>query len=78
MESSNAKRVGTAATGTDAEKAAAVARIRDHEEIYEIGLFVDPTRSTRVGASGSLYDDTYADGQEAKNYSVLLSGWLFY
>jgi hypothetical protein len=78
IESSNARRVGTAATGTDAETAAARAKIRDHEEFYEIGLFVDPTRSTRVGASGSLYDDTYADGQEAKNYSVLMSGWLFY
>ncbi len=78
MESSNAKRVGTAATGTDAETAAARARIRDHEEIYELGLFFDPTRSTRVGASYSLYDDTYADGQEAKNYSLLLSGWFFY
>ena len=54
------------------------AAIRDHEEIYEIGAFFDPTRSTRIGTSGSLYDDTYADGQAAKNYSLLVSGWLFY
>ena len=78
MESSNAKHVGTAATGTDAEIAAAQAKVRDHEELYEIGLFVDPTRSTRLGASGSLYDDSYGGGQEAKNYSLLMSGWLFY
>jgi hypothetical protein len=78
IESANAKHVGTANSGTDAERAAARAKIRDHEELYEVGLFVDPTKATRIGASGSLYDDTYADGQEAKNYSLLMSGWLFF
>jgi hypothetical protein len=78
MESPNATHVGTAATGTDAARAAARAKIRDHEEIYELGAFFDPTASTRVGASGSLYDDTYGDGQKAKNYSLLVSGWLFF
>jgi len=78
MESPNAKHVGTAAAGTDAEKAAAQAKIRDHEELYELGVFVDPTPQTRVGTSGSLYDDTYGDGKVAKNYSLLMSGWLFF
>jgi hypothetical protein len=81
QESSNAKTLGTAsATGaaTPAAAAAAAARIRDHEEVYEIGLFVDPTKSTRVAASGSMYDDTYGDGVDAKNYSLMMSGWLFF
>jgi hypothetical protein len=46
--------------------------------IYEIGLFVDPTRSTRVGASGSRYADTYGDGKVTNNYAVLVSAWLFF
>jgi hypothetical protein len=78
MASANARHAGTAATGSAADIAAARSKIRDHEEIYEIGGFFDPTRSTRIGASASLYNDTYADGQAAKNYSLMLSGWLFY
>jgi len=83
MESSNAKNVGTAvAAGTSdaaiAAAAAAKARIRDHEEFYEVGLLFDPTKATRVAASGSLYDDTYGDGKDAKNYALIMSGWLFF
>jgi len=68
MESSNARSVGTAAA----------TKIRDHEDLFEVGVLVDPTRATRVAASGSLYDDVYADHVAAKNYSVLVSGWLFF
>jgi hypothetical protein len=57
---------------------AAAARIRDHEDYFELGVFVDPTRSTRVAASGSLYDDVYGDSAAAKNYSVIMSAWLFF
>jgi hypothetical protein len=82
MESSNAKTVGTAsslgAAMPSASAIAAAARIRDHEELYEAGLFVDPTKATRIAASGSLYDDTYGDGGEAKNYSVMMTGFLFF
>jgi hypothetical protein len=78
QESSNAKKVGTAVDATGAPVPAALARIRDHEEFYEVGLFFDPTKSTRVAASGSLYDDTYADGEDAKNYSLIMSGWIFF
>jgi hypothetical protein len=80
MESSNARSVGTAssAAATPADQAAAAARIRDHEDVFEIGAFVDPTRSTRVAVSGSLYNDVYGDHVAAKNYAVIMSGWLFF
>ena len=80
MESSNARSVGTAspAAATPAAQAAAAARIRDHEDMFEIGAFVDPTRSTRIAASGSLYNDLYGDNVAARNYAVILSGWLFF
>jgi hypothetical protein len=80
MESSNARSVGTASAAgtTPTAAAAAAARIRDHEDLFEIGAFADPTRYTRVAVSGSLYDDVYGDGAAAKNYAVILSGWLFF
>lgn len=80
MESSNATSVGTAssAAATPADQAAAAARIRDHEEVFEVGAFFDPTRSTRIAASGSLYNDVYGDQVAARNYGVIMSGWLFF
>jgi hypothetical protein len=80
MESSNATSVGTAsaAAATPADQAAAAARIRDHEDVFEVGAFVDPTRSTRVALSGSLYHDVYGDHVAAKNYAAIMSGWLFF
>jgi hypothetical protein len=79
MESSNARSVGTASPAAAAPAAqAAAARIRDHEDMFEIGVFADPTRSTRIAASGSLYSDVYGDGATAKNYAVIMSGWLFF
>ncbi len=84
QESSNAKSVGTAvapANATPAQTAAAMAavsRIRDHEDLYEGGLSFDITSSSRIAASGAVYNDTYGDGSTAKNYSVMFSGWLFY
>jgi len=80
MESSNAKSVGTAsaAAATPAAQAAAAAKIRDHEDYFELGAFVDPTKATRIAVSGSLYNDAYADHASAKNYSAILSGWLFF
>ena len=79
MESSNAKSVGAAsAAATPAARTAAVARVRDHEDYLELGVFVDPTRATRIAASGSLYNDVYADNVAAKNYAVIVSGWLFF
>jgi hypothetical protein len=80
-ESPNAKDVGAAAVTTRTSMAAqlaAQARVRDHEDFYELGLFFDPTKATRLAASGSLYDDTYGDGKDAKNYSVMMSGWIFF
>jgi len=79
MESSNARSVGTASSAaTAADQAAAAARIRAHEDLFEAGVFVDPTRATRIAASGSLYNDVYADGTAARNYCVIVSGWLFF
>ncbi|TMQ07749.1 MAG: hypothetical protein E6J90_33940 [Deltaproteobacteria bacterium] len=78
MASSNARSVGTASSAAGMAAQAAAARIRDHEDFFEIGVFVDPTRSTRIAASGSLYSDVYGDGATAKNYSVIMSGWLFF
>ncbi|HET7499577.1 MAG TPA: hypothetical protein VFK02_01185 [Kofleriaceae bacterium] len=85
MESSNAKTVGTAspppAPATPAATAAATAaaaRIRDHEEYYEAGLFVDVTKGIRLATAGSLLADTYGDGVQAKNYRLMMSGWLFF
>lgn len=80
MQSSNARSVGTAsaAGSTPAAQAAAVAKIRDHEDYFEVGAFADPTRATRIAVSGSLYDDAYGDGATAKNYAVIASAWLFF
>ena len=80
MESSNARSVGTAssAAATPAAQAAAAAKVRDHEDYFELGVFFDPTRSTRIAASGSLYNDVYGDNVAAKNYAVIMSGWLFF
>jgi hypothetical protein len=58
--------------------ATAAARIRDHEEYYEAGLFVDVTKAIRLATGGSLLADTYGDGVQAKNYRLMLSGWLFF
>ncbi|HET9623101.1 MAG TPA: hypothetical protein VFP84_17130 [Kofleriaceae bacterium] len=80
-ESPNAKDIGAAAVTTvttAAQQAAARARVRDHEELYELGIFGDPTHATRLGLSGSMYDDTYGDGKDAKNYVVLMSGFIFF
>ena len=68
--------IGATGRGTAAERAAA--KVHDHEEIYEIGLFVDATRSTRVGASGSRYADIHGDGKVANNDALLVSAWLFF
>ena len=80
-ESPNSKTIGAAAVvpeTTAAQQAAARAKVRDHEELYEFGVFGDPTHATRIGISGSLYDDTYGDGKDAKNYVVLMSGFIFF
>jgi hypothetical protein len=83
-ESPNAKNVGTAATIAGASAAAmaaataAQAKIRDHEEFYEVGVFGDPTKATRLALGGSVFDDTYGDGKDAKNYVVMMSGWIFF
>ncbi|HEU4734047.1 MAG TPA: hypothetical protein VFT22_39415 [Kofleriaceae bacterium] len=78
QESSNAKSVGTASAAAGMSATAAAAKIRDHEEVYEGGLFFDPTKATRVAASGSVYNDTYGDGVQAQNVSLMMSGWLFF
>jgi hypothetical protein len=79
MESSNAKSVGTASPAArPADQTVAAARIRDHEDVFEVGVFVDPTRATRIAVSGSLYNDVYGDGAVAKNYATIMSGWLFF
>jgi hypothetical protein len=80
MQSSNARSAGTASAAgtTPAAQAAAVARIRDHEDYFELGALVDPTRATRIAVSGSLYDDVYGDAGSAKNYAVIASAWLFF
>jgi hypothetical protein len=80
MESSNAKSVGaaSAAAPTPDAQAAAAAKVRDHEDLFEAGVFFDPTKATRLAASGSLYNDVYADGVAAKNYCAIVSGWLFF
>ncbi len=70
--------IASSAAATPADQAAAAARIRDHEDVFEVGAFFDPTRSTRVAASGSLYNDVYGDQVAAKNYAVIMSGWLFF
>jgi hypothetical protein len=78
-QSSNAKAVGTGSSAaTSDEQAAAAARVRAHEDLFELGVFVDPTRATRIAASASLYNDVYADHTAAKNYCVIASGWLFF
>jgi hypothetical protein len=80
MESSNARSAGTAssAAATPAAQAAAAAKIRDHEDFFEVGVFFDPTKATRLAVSGSLYNDVYGDNVAAKNYAVIMSGWLFF
>jgi hypothetical protein len=65
MQSSNTKKFAGAAT-------------RESEDFFGAGLFVDPTRQTRVGLDFGIYNDHYVDGTDAKNYSVLSSMWLFF
>jgi hypothetical protein len=65
MQSSNTKKFAGAAT-------------RESEDFFGAGLFVDPTRQTRVGLDLGIYNDHYVDGADAKNYSVLSSMWLFF
>ena len=51
---------------------------RKSEDFVGVGLFVDPTKQTRVGLDYGYYGDHYVDGTDATNHSVMLSAWLFF
>ncbi|HWO23658.1 MAG TPA: hypothetical protein VNO30_33180 [Kofleriaceae bacterium] len=73
MQSANAGRFG----GVNALDPV-LGRTRDHENFFDLGVFVDPTKGTRVGVDGGLYDDHYADGTRARNYSLMSNVYLFF
>ena len=50
---------------------------RESEDLVGIGMFVDPTKQTRIGLDYGLYSDLYVDGTDATNHSVLMSAWMF-
>lgn len=75
MESPNSHRFG----GPDAVVFDPVlGRTREKEDFFDLGLFFDPTASTRVGSGFAYFRDLYVDATVAKNYSVMTSAWLFF
>ena len=73
MQSANSRRFGGAAVMDPV-----AGRTRENESFYNLGGFCDPTKATRIGLDGGLYDDHYVDGTKAKNYSVMSSAYLFF
>jgi hypothetical protein len=73
MQSANAGRFGGANVMDPV-----LGRTRESEDYYNAGLFVDPTKQTRIGLDGALYHDHYVDGTSAKNYSLMTSAFLFF
>jgi len=74
QQSKNSHKFASLATATVARGAST----RDHEDFFGAGGFFDLTKQTRFGADFGLYSDNYVDGSNAKNYSVIGSGWLFF
>jgi hypothetical protein len=75
MESPNTHRFG----GPDAiVNDPVLGRTREQEDFFDVGAYVDPTRSTRVGSGLAYFRDHYVDGTVATNYSVMSSVWLFF
>ncbi|MEO5729368.1 MAG: hypothetical protein ABI134_19995, partial [Byssovorax sp.] len=54
------------------------AKVRDHENFYDVGLFFDPTETLRFGADYAHIDDVYADGVKAKNDAGQVTGFFFF
>jgi hypothetical protein len=73
MQSANSGRFGGASVMDPA-----AGRTRESEDFYDAGLFVDPTKETRIGLDGALYHDHYVDGTSAKNYSLMTTAYLFF
>jgi hypothetical protein len=73
MQSANADQFGGANVMDPA-----LGRTRSNESFYNAGCFFDPTKATRIGIDGALYDDHYVDGTKAKNYSLMSSAFLFF
>jgi hypothetical protein len=73
MESSNSYRFG----GPDAVvNDPALGRTREKEDFVDLGVFVDPMASLRVGAGLAYFRDRYVDATIATSYSVMTSAWL--
>jgi hypothetical protein len=73
MQSANSRRFGGANVMDRT-----LGRTRESEDFYNVGLFGDPTKATRIGLDAALYDDHYVDGTRAKNYSVMSTVFLFF
>ncbi|HWU87009.1 MAG TPA: hypothetical protein VN253_07030 [Kofleriaceae bacterium] len=73
MKSSNSSKFGGAAVMDPV-----AGKTRANESFYNAGVFFDPTKATRIGVDGGLYDDHYVDGTKAKNYSLMSSAFLFF
>jgi len=54
------------------------ANTRKSEDFFDIGLFFDPTKQTRIGADYGFYKDHYVTGLNGINHSVMTSAWLFF
>jgi hypothetical protein len=54
------------------------AKVWTKENWADANLFVDVTPAVRLGLEGALFDMTYADAKEAKNYRVQFSGFFIF
>ncbi|MEO7730934.1 MAG: hypothetical protein ABIY55_08195, partial [Kofleriaceae bacterium] len=59
-------------------KSFAGANTRKSEDFFDVGLFFDPTKQTRIGADYGYYKDHYVTGLNGINHSVMTSAWLFF
>lgn len=73
MQSANSKRFGGAMVADPV-----AGKTRESEDYYNAGVFFDPTKATRIGIDGGLYNDHYVDGTDAKNYSLMTTAFLFF
>jgi hypothetical protein len=76
MQSKNTKKFATPAN--PAANIPYGAGTRESEDFFAAGGYFDATKQVRFGIDFGLYNDNYVDGSNAKNYSVMTSGWLFF
>jgi hypothetical protein len=63
-------------SSNNAKQHGAAAKIRDHEDWFDVNLFGDVTPAVRLGLEYSFFRDAYVDGNTPVNHRVQLS--VFY